>query len=86
MLPEGCRRCCLLFTVLTASSQHVFANFSLLTKRLACKPRFSLRTTFLALQTGTLFSAMKAVSIELHDFSSTPSLSSRKRWQQNMNN
>ena len=32
MLPENCSRCCLLFTVLMASSQHVSANFPLLTR------------------------------------------------------
>ena len=35
-----------------ATSLHVFANFPLLRKPLACKPRSSFRTTFLAIKTG----------------------------------
>ena len=44
---------CLLFTVLSVSSQHVFANFPLLTKHLACKLRSSLRNTFRTLKTDS---------------------------------
>lgn len=68
-----------------ATSLHVFANFPLLRKRLACKPRSSFRTTFLANKTGIAgcFQQTKAVAKES---SFTPSLALWKRCKHTMNN